>query len=269
MMRKHSDTTVAVSGAKWKRRHTFALMGIINIVLLVQMTSSSEVRLLTWLSIISLLILLVFLVGHGVTGLWLGVLIDSRNKVSLSRLQMLLWTVLILASFLTAVLSNVEQGDRNPIAIHIPLELGLLMGINTLSLIGSPLILNMKKRCAANEAEKDHALEVLARQAVDISRVLIHGQVIVNHAPEAARLSDLFRGSETGNAGQLDMGKLQVFLFTLIVLFAYSAALAALFNQSAASIAALPAPDSGMLTLLGISHTGYLVNKAIPHSQKE
>jgi hypothetical protein len=269
MMRKYSDTLIAASGAKWKRRHTLATIGVIGIVLLVQLTSSPELRLLTWLSLMSLLALLVLLVGHGVTGLWLGVLIDSRNKVSLSRLQMLLWTVLILASFLTAVLSNVEQGDGNPLAIHIPSELWMLMGINTLSLVGSPLILNVKKRRLANEHEKDHALEMLARQAVDISRVLIHGQIIANQMPEAARLSDLFRGSETGNAGQLDIGKLQVFLFTLILLFAYGAAFAVLFSSGTILIKAMPAPDGGMLTLLGISHAGYLVNKALPHSRKE
>lgn len=269
MMRKHSGTALAAPGAKWKPYHTLALISILSLVLFATWTSTSALRLWSWLSLLSLLTMLVLLIGHGVTGLWLGVLIDSRNKVSLSRLQMLLWTVLILTSFLTAVLSNIDQGDHHPLAIHIPTELWLLMGINTASLVGSPLILSAKKRRQANESEKAHALELLARQAVDISQIVIHGQVVANQTPEAARLSDMFRGSETGNAGQMDISKLQVFLFTLILLLAYSTALVALFNQSALRIEALPAPDSGIVLLLGISHTGYLINKAIPHSRKE
>ena len=269
MMRKRSGTALAVPGAKWKPYHTLALIGILSLVFFATWTSTSALRLWSWLTFMSLLTMLVLLIGYGVTGLWLGGLIDSRNKVSLSRFQMLLWTILILSSFLSAVLSNIEQGAVEPLAIGIPAELWLLMGINTVSLIGSPLILNAKKRRSADETEKSHALEMLARQAVDISRVMIHGQVVLNQTPEAARLSDMFRGSETGNAGQLDIGKLQMFLFTLILFLAYSTTLASLLSQGTTVIQQLPAPDSGMLTLLGISHTGYLVNKALPHSRKQ
>ena len=49
--------------------------------------------------------------GHGVTGLWLGLLIDTRNKASLSRLQMTLWTILILSGFLAAVITNIDSGQ--------------------------------------------------------------------------------------------------------------------------------------------------------------
>jgi hypothetical protein len=58
-----------------------------------------------------------------------------------------------------------------------------------------------------------------------------------------------------------------MFFFTLILLFAYSTALAALFKTGGGKITALPAMDTGMLALLAISHAGYLVNKALPHSE--
>jgi hypothetical protein len=173
------------------------------------------------------------------------------------------WTVIILSAFLTAVMVNLDLQARQPLAITVPPELWLLMGITTTSMVGSPLILNAKKGRHANEADQERAIRALIRQQVDTARVAILGQVVVNQEPASAKLSDLFRGSETGNVGQLDVGKLQMFFFTVILMLAYSASLAALFRQNE-PVTALPILDAGMLTLLGISHAGYLVNKAVP-----
>jgi hypothetical protein len=185
----------------------------------------------------------------------------------LSRLQLVLWTILILSGFLAAVITNIDGGQPEPLSIAIPAELWLLMGISTASLVGAPLIVGIKKSRPANEDEKVRVLEQLERQSVDPATVAIRGQMVVNQNAETARIADLFQGSETGNAGQLDLGKLQMFFFTLVLLFAYGTALAALFKTSGGKIMALPAMDTGMLALLAISHAGYLVNKALPHSE--
>ena len=121
----------------------------------------------------------------------------------------------------------------------------------------------------ANADDKQRALDALNRQAVDTSKVAIVGQLVVNQTPEVAHLADMFQGSETGNAGLLDLGKVQMFFFTLIIVLAYASALSALFQQGRGPIQALPVIDGGMLALLGISHVGYLVNKALPHSDSE
>jgi hypothetical protein len=251
----------------WNGWHTTSLIAIVIAIFLIEAFLPPVFRLWRWLSVMRLLSLFAIIAGHGVTGLWLGLLIDSRNKLSLSRLQMLMWTVVILSSFLAAVLINIEKQYPEPMSISVPPELWLLMGISTTSLVSSPLILNLKKSQSASEEKKAWAFEQLARQAVDITKIAIHGQIVVNQTPQAAQWSDLFRGSETGNAGQLDIGKLQMFFFTLVLVLAYGSGLAALFNDNAERIAALPAIDSGMLTLLGISHAGYLVSKAIPYSE--
>ena len=49
-----------------------------------------------WYANLALMSLFVFIAGRAITGRWRGVFIDERNKVSLSRLQMLLWTVVVL-----------------------------------------------------------------------------------------------------------------------------------------------------------------------------
>ena len=94
------------------------------------------------------------------------------------------------------------------------------------------------------------------------------GQVIVNTSLGAARWSDMFKGEETGNAAHLDLGKVQMFYFTLILVLAYAVALGCAFAGEE-RIHAFPALDPSMVALLGISHAGYLVHKAVPHSQPQ
>jgi hypothetical protein len=255
----------AEASSSWTPWHTASLLSIPVAIFMVEILPMPHLG--SWLTILGLLGVFAVVTGQGITGLWLGLLIDTRNKVSLSRLQMTMWTLLILSGFLTAVMINIDNGQTEPLAIAIPPELWLLMGISTASLVGSPLIMGIKKGRPANEDEKNRALIQLAHQAVNPAQVAIRGQLIVNQYAEAARIADLFQGSETGNAGKLDLGKLQMFFFTLILLFAYGTALAALFNSVGSKITALPALDAGMLALMAISHTGYLVNKALPHSE--
>ena len=76
-----------------------------------------------------------------------------------------------------------------------------------------------------------------------------------------------FRGEEIGNAAHLDLGKIQLFYFTVILVLAYAVALGTAFASGAARIGEFPALDSGIVALLGISHAGYLTHKAISHSE--
>jgi hypothetical protein len=255
----------------WTGKHTFLLLLIIIAILPVGLLSPFTYRLYTWLVFLILLTVFAVIAGHGVTGMWRGLLIDERNKMSLSRLQMILWTVLILSGFFTVALANITAGVENPLSITIPEELWLLMGISTASLVGSPLILSTKKVKEPKEEEQDQTINSMAAEEgvspENIkSKVTNKGQVIVNKGPKDARLSDLFKGEETGNAAQLDLGKIQMFYFTLILVLAYAVALGDLLCGTG-KIDAFPVLSSSMVALLGISHAGYLTNKAIPHSQ--
>lgn len=264
MIGKRSFKTATAEERLWTVWHTVSLGSIVIGIFLIEHFLSPIFQLGSWLGAMALLALFALIAGHGVTGLWLGLLVDSRNKLSLSRLQMLLWTVLILSGFLAAVLTNIEEQHPEPLSITIPPELWLLTGISTTSLVGSPLIVNLKKSQSASEEKKAWALDQLAHHAVDISKVVIQGQILVNRTSQSAHWSDLFRGTEIGNAGQLDIGKLQMFFFTLVMVLAYGASLAALFNDNPERIVALPTMDGGILALLGISHVGYLISKSIP-----
>lgn len=223
-----------------------------------------------WLGNMALLLVFSIVAGHVITGLLRGVLIDSRNKISLSRFQMLLWTVLLLSGFLTAVLINIRRGQSDPLSIALHPDLWGLLGISTASLVGSPLIKSNKKSEPTNESAKAKTEAQLTSQGAAPAGVTAEGQIVVNNKSEDASFTDMFKGEEVGNAAYLDLGKVQMFFFTLITWFVYATALGAMFTASvrpdAPKISGFPDLDTGMVALLGISHAAYLANKAVPHT---
>jgi hypothetical protein len=187
---------------------------------------------------------------------FLGMLIDERNKMSLSRFQLVLWTIIILSAYSTAVLWNVLATDANdPLAVQWPEELWWLLGISTASLVGSPLILNTKKPNTPNEAELQR------------NNIPAHvGQVALNLSPEDASFSDMFKGDETGNDPYLDLSKVQLFFFTIIIVIAYVSVLSGELRNTTGVIEQFPALSESAVILLGISHAGYLTYKGVSHS---
>lgn len=223
-----------------------------------------------WIVYMLLLIVFAAIAGHIITGVWRGVLIDARNKISLSRLQMLMWTVLVLAGFLVAVLINIFwTPDNPPLKISLDEQLWALLGISTASLVGSPLIKNSKKNEQPNDKETEKTMKALESQGVDTSHVRAEGKILVNEIPEDASWTDIFKGEESSNGANLDLAKIQMFFFTLVTWSVYAIALGNLFRKAVlghTGIDAFPDVDGSMVALLGISHAGYLANKAVPHT---
>ncbi|HHL32491.1 MAG TPA: hypothetical protein ENJ41_07875 [Oceanospirillales bacterium] len=200
----------------------------------------------SWSLILLLLIAFVVLTGYGITGMWRGILIDYRNKLSLARLQVLAWTLLILSAYLAAVLLNISLGGDDILNITVPSELWTVMGISTGSAIGASVIL----------AQKDK------KQVTADGKVSQQSVLHTHDAPQKALWGDMLKGDDQALADVVDIGKLQMFLFTFILILAYAAVLAKQF-QSGNVITELPEIGEGMNVLLGISHMGYLSKKAI------
>lgn len=252
--------------SKWTNAHSVALLLILIAIVLVGLLVPPDLRLWAWLATLILLDLFAIIAGQGITGIWFGVLIDERNKMSLSRLQMVLWTIVVLSGILTTALANIGSGQSDPLSIAIPAELWLVMGISTTTLVSSPLILSTKVDRPVDDIDAARSFDkMVIAQGTNPNTLDTKGEVIVNTDPHAARWSDMFRGELVTNASQLDLGKIQLFYFTLILVFAYAAALAAMFASANAGIKAFPALDASMIALLGISHAGYLTAKASPH----
>ena len=98
--------------SSWVLRHTVAFIGvfiaiIVFIVLGFQSTSGIH-PFVIWLVLLGLFTATTLVISRAFTRRWLGILIDDRNKYSLSRFQMILWTLIILSSFMGTVLANVR-----------------------------------------------------------------------------------------------------------------------------------------------------------------
>lgn len=266
--------SVAVPARERKRVATAADYGYAAVVTLIlvaigwiDLRVAAEARLGAWIATLSLMAAMAVIVGRGITGQWRGILIDGRRKLSLSRLQMLGWSLLVLSALVTAVLSNVEGSPLSPFEIEIPSALWVLMGISTASLVAAPATLSSKSGKEPDQEQLHKTADMLRKQgynAVDLHNPSV---VVSNTDPSGARWGDLLKGEEVGNAETVDLGKMQMFLFTFVFLIGYAGAIAALLQQ-AGPIVGLPNVDPSMNTLLGISHTGYLASKVVPHSRE-
>jgi hypothetical protein len=141
------------STLKWTVGHTFGVLGMLAAIALLGFLMPVEQVRLTWLLTMAALALFVMIAAHGITGVrWLGWLIDEQYTMSLSRLQMFLWTIVVLSGFLTAVFVNIKIGFySSAVNIRIPEEVWLVMGISTTSLVGASLILDKKRKETPNE----------------------------------------------------------------------------------------------------------------------
>lgn len=205
-------------------------------------------RLELWIGILILLLIFSAIIGYVIKGRWIGILIDQRNKVSLSKFQTLLWLIVVLSAFVAAGLSNLHMALFGtpvavPLAITLPPELLALLAVSATSFVGTAFILHNKGLT--------HKLDT-------------------NDEVDDAAWSDMFKGDDAANCDAIDLSKVQMFYLTLILVLVYGAALAAMFLEDTNhAISALPALSATMVALLGMSHAGYLGYKAIPHNMSQ
>jgi hypothetical protein len=87
---------------------------------------------------------IVAIIGSAVNGCAYGVLVDNRNKVSLSKSQAALWTLLVLSAIVTAAGVNLKVGAQDILGFDIPGQLLIAMGLSAGSLVATPALL---RRC--------------------------------------------------------------------------------------------------------------------------
>jgi hypothetical protein len=240
-----ADRTASEAQEHWERRHTAAVVALLAAIAGVGIVlpwaagragSYSEARLAAWLLTLCLFGGLALVVGNGLTGLARGVFVDERNKLSLSRVQLFLWTALVLSAYLSAALANAGLGATEPLAITVPEPLWLAMGVSTSSLVAAPLVLHRAKGKA----------------------------VALNTSPAESKWTDLVRAEERGFVGVVDLGKLQLLLVTIVLVVAYAAVVGHAFIDDRQMVTSLPRIDDAFVIMLGISHAGYLAKKTVP-----
>lgn len=202
---------------------------------------------IAWVATIVLLVLAAMVLGRGgdMDASRLGVLIDQRNKLSLSRAQMALWWLLVASTILTEGIVNAIVTDPKsvggPLQLAIPVALGGLVGLSAASAVGSPAVL-------------------AAKEIADVT--------VERRSPGQHDWRDLFRGDDAANADCIDGSKLQQIVLTLAVVLAYAIGIGRnLAGMGPATPARFPPLDSGLVGLMAASHAAYLGYKALPQAR--
>jgi hypothetical protein len=213
-----------------------------------------------------LLVTISILLGWLMGGRPLGILVNEQNLMSLSRFQLLGWTIVILAAYMTYAFQRLQAGTPNALAVVVDKSLWALMGISTVSLVGSATVTSVKsgQEPDADAAKRTAPLtgDASAQTVLDNSR----GTLYANARRSEAAFTDLFEGDEVGNAGHVSLGKLQMFYLTIIILSGYMFMVLKSLHANP-DTGSLPILSEGVIALMGISHAGYLSTKAVNHTE--
>ena len=171
----------------------------------------------------------------------------------------------MLSAFVTVAMFNIREDPlADPLNIEVPSQVWGLLGISTASFVTAATIKSQKKNLNVSEVAEKKTTETLRKVGDNPDKLADpQGALVAYEQPRNASVSDLFTGDEVISAAYLDLGKVQVFFFTLIVVFAYPAEVGAML-YSTRTISSLPDLSTGIVALLGISHAGYLTAKAVP-----
>jgi hypothetical protein len=244
----------------------------------------------SWLVTVALIAASLAFLGLA-SGRWEATFIDNRNRMSLSKLQVILWTMAIFSALLSASCFNTgNQGDVSKVmGIAVDPKLWGLLGIALTTAIGTPLALSPKASRVASDAElADTQQNLHALTDVSPQNIQNDGHILIKTDQADARWSDLVRGDDVGNGDTIDFSKVQQLYFTLLTLLIFGLAVAKQFIASSdiaaklamhqavlgadkqpvtAIISELPVPDAGFLGLLAVSGASYLVYKGMSHSK--
>jgi len=240
--------------------------------------------------------------GLAITKTAFGILRGSGNTYSLSRLQMAAWTWLILSALIAVAVARLwdQAGSAaDALNIYVPSNLFIVMGISFFTGAAAPALLSLKTTTAPTAGQLE-----TARQRMDESNVVSNGQLIVRSLAETPHFGDLVEGDDVATAGTVDISKVQQLLITILLLGVYFAMLWDLFASSGqdgllwnipgdqlqnlinqgslrcgfntaqealkagcgTGWTALPDFPGSLVTLLAVSHGGYLAYKAAPRA---
>jgi hypothetical protein len=199
-----------------------------------------------------------------------GALIDERNRISLTRTQLIAWSTVLLAGLWAFGLTNVglsgqlfyalqtaeaPEGSLPVIFPRLEASLLALLGISTATPIFSRLILN-----------RERATEVEAVSTRD-------NRPEERMTPRESSYTDLFQGETVGKASVVDIARVQHLAITGFLLGTYltllwqlagainGAAVVRSLSQGMSLYPMMPAIDGTFLQLLLFSHAGLVVGK--------
>jgi len=213
--------------------------------------------------------------GRGTSGRWFGVAISAQNRLSLSLVQMFVWTVMIVAAYAVYAGFNVglvaETAARERVALvsyfpSMPPWTWGLLGVTVGTPLASGVIKGLKPVPGAAPAVVGG--EALSRLGVALSPLQR------NASPDEASLLDLFFGEDVDDSRRIDITRTQNVLITLVLMLTYTGFLVATMSDlsppmlagligtpTEAPFGSFPNPGGTFVGLLLLTHTAYLGGK--------
>jgi hypothetical protein len=202
---------------------------------------------LLWLINAIVLVVLMGLLGALLLGSPFGILINAQNRMSLERLQVVIWTCLVISALFAVAIT------ARTMSIEIPNEILALMGISIGSVAGGAIVNGTKAMQEPKATVPDANNPAVSR-----------GVLRLTPATSKARFAELFLGDELTNHGYVDISKVQMFFFTVAIAAGYALVLSRCTFEASGEPIQFPKLDGSIVTLLGISHAGFLTVKAAP-----
>ena len=184
-----------------------------------------------------------------ITGNPWSLLLTELNTMSLSRAQTILWTILVVGSYICLSFAHMS-------IVQIP---GSVLGLIAVS-IGSSVAASV---VMSNKTGKDaDPAEIAAAKAKNGEGTTASGTAFAWSDPKYASLADMLEGDELADAHTVDLAKVQMFFFTLAGAVVYAGMV---YNELVGGKIATSLPDlpQQLIILMGMSHTGYLGGKMV------
>lgn len=247
-----------------------ALLVIMVAVCLVPWDLSDQIR---WLIVLACMVGFFAVLGWAFTGHLYGIILSDRNVLSLSRFQALLWSVVILSTYLVVALGRVREGFTDPWVFEVPRELVGLIGVAGGGAVAANGFLSRHSGKALDTPEKKAMMTTMG--IAGAKRVkpadLTDGLLRRNTSARYARASNLLTGDFAANRDQADFTKVQLFFFTLVTLIVFAAATWQALGDDedagdggdgdAGPLDGLPGVPGPIVEVLGVSQVGYVAGK--------
>ncbi len=247
------------------------------------------------------IVALVMAAGLAFQGLFFGALIDERNRLSLSRTQMVAWTIVllggysVLAMFNVALLASHGREQLQAVAVGastvqsafslFPSMDPSLWAVLGISVAVSPYLsrrilpfqtVDEEAGGAARELEVRPTAPQPANMPAGSPRPLDS-----RASASEASWSDLFQGEWAADADHVDVSRLQHLVITGLLLASYTVLLIeyvqalggtsvlVAMKTGAPVFTSMPPVDGTFVGLLALSHAAYLGFKALPETKRQ
>lgn len=201
-----------------------------------------------------------------------GILVDNLNRMSLSKLQSLVWASVLGGAYYTACLWDITHAAGLPTlspdllkVIGVVATAPVVRNVINDGKMNAPSIPGPSAQSSFNGLPAPVAPGGTPRQI---------GALDANANASEASWADLYLGEEVANRNVVDVSRIQKLVFTIILVASFVALVCQQFGDVQITTspghpaigAVLPSIDSSFVWLLGFSNAAYLAAKATPKS---